>query len=635
MPQKQLREVPKEFQKVQRSVTIKPKTLDKDKRTFEIIWTTGAEVFRQGWFSDYYEKLSMKSESVRMGRLNNGAPFLKMHRVHDLDSVIGVVESAELVGEEGRATIRLSDRPEVDGILRDIENGILRNISVGYSIYSYEKVEERDNVPVYEITDWEPFELSLVTSGADDSAKIRSLSIDNNPISEKDNKDFKNINQKRENSMPQSEVQVDLEKVKKDTIEAERKRQNDIREACKKARCSEEFTNQMLTGELSVDEVRAKIIDEVFKREQETQKEINAASISVGVDKSKEGRVLGMTNAILNRANPEKYKVDEQSRNFANLSLLEMAREICVVNGVSVAGKTRNEIATRALATSDFPEILANVMGKSLRDSYSEAPQTFRPFTRQVYVKDFKEISRTQLGEAPNLELIPEHGAVKKGSLSELAEKYFVKTYGKKLAFTRKHIINDDLDMVSRIPSSMGGAASRLESNLAYEILVSNPTMADGVALFHANHGNLGVAAAISIASVGLGRAAMRKQKGLDKLAPLNLAPSTLLVPADLETIAEQFCVQNIQPVQDSTTNPFKGRLQPISEARLTDATAWYLIASLAQIDLMEIAYLEGSTGPMLETRQLGGAEGVEMEVLHDVGMKVIDWRGFYKNPGA
>ena len=66
--------------------------------------------------------------------------------------------------------------------------------------------------------------------------------------------------------------------------------------------------------------------------------------------------------------------------------------------GVRARGLSRDEIATRALhTTSDFPQILAAVTGKTLRDAYEAAPRTFGPIARRVAAADFKD---TRLGRA-------------------------------------------------------------------------------------------------------------------------------------------------------------------------------------------------------------------------------------------
>jgi len=162
--------------KLQFRSAVSPQTLDEEQRTVDVVWTTGAQVRRYDFWADreFIEELSLDESAVRMDRLNNGAPLLASHW-QGLDDVVGVVERAWLDGNEGRATVRFSERDAVKPIIQDVKDGIIRNISVGYSINKMEKQEElRDGLPVYRATDWEPAELSLVSVPADAGAQVRS-----------------------------------------------------------------------------------------------------------------------------------------------------------------------------------------------------------------------------------------------------------------------------------------------------------------------------------------------------------------------------------------------------------------------------------------------------------------------------
>jgi phage head maturation protease len=170
--------------RLSRQATIMPKTLNDEMRTVDVVWTTGAPVLR-GYFSQYWEKLSLDPKSVRLKRLNNGAPLLNAHDGSDACCVIGTVEpgTAVLEGKRGIATVRFAkaeDSPIADQIYRLVKDGIVQNISVGYQIYEMTKVSEggADKIPIFEATDWEPYELSPVPMGADDGAGFRAASTE-------------------------------------------------------------------------------------------------------------------------------------------------------------------------------------------------------------------------------------------------------------------------------------------------------------------------------------------------------------------------------------------------------------------------------------------------------------------------
>jgi len=90
--------------------------------TIEVVWSTGAEVRRYDWWEEREVLEELDLSGADLSRLNSGAPVLDSHNAHALSNVIGVVERAWVKKGEGRAEIRLSDRPEVAGIRADVAN---------------------------------------------------------------------------------------------------------------------------------------------------------------------------------------------------------------------------------------------------------------------------------------------------------------------------------------------------------------------------------------------------------------------------------------------------------------------------------------------------------------------------------
>ena len=685
--------------KGQMTALIQRNTFDPEKRTVEVVWSVGAKGKRYTWTGSFMEELSMKKDHVKLERLNAGAPVLNNHRSYDLSSNLGVVEKAWLKGKEGRALLRLSSRDDIAGIVRDIQEGIIRNISVGYVVHTYEDATKKgDEIPTYRATDWEPMEISFVNIPFDKDAQVRSVvdwekeenkeryesvimersadAVDEPEVVEADtetettevvstetevptetvvtetetrkdsqtdlNKSVEqnsDLKETKEERSIQSETQttpavVENKEVPVNEKELEKQRGIEIRSAVETAGLKSDFADQMIKDDVTVEKAREMIIEKMAEVNKETKTRNHNVEVS-GVDQRKM-RIEMASNALMHRAQGDKVKLHEDARPYRGMSLMRLAEDVLTSQGQNVRGLAPSELAERALhSTSDFVEILANVANKSLRSAYEEAPQTFAPFTRRVQVSDFKEISRTQLGDAPKLEKVGENGEYKHGTVGEGAEKYKVETYGKIIGITRQTIINDDMDAFSRLPEMFGRSSRDLESELIYKILASNPVMGDGVALFHATHGNLGTAAAIAVASISEARSKMRLQKGLNG-AILNLVPKTLLVPTALETVAEQF-LGPIQPTQNSEANPFTGKFGLIAEPRLDaqSATAWYLLAAIAQVDIFELATLVGMDGPTLTTKDGFNTDGVQLKCSYDVGAKVIDWRGIFKNAGV
>lgn len=443
-------------------------------------------------------------------------------------------------------------------------------------------------------------------------------------------------NQKTASAKPEA---PDTEVVATRAREAERDRVSTIYDLAGRLNLERSFAEDLVKRGISVAEARRLILDQVAAKSDETRT-FGQVSVPLGGRDERVTRRDAVANALLHRYSPTLFPLEDAARQYRGMTLLELARESLGNAGVNTRGLSRDEVATRALhSTSDFPEILSAVTNKTLRQAYEAYPRTFMLFCRQVLATDFKAMHRVQLGEAPQLLEVGESGEFKRGTLGELKESYKVKTYGRVVAITRQVLINDDLDAFTRIPAMYGNSIAQLESDVVWGIVTSNPAMADGTALFHANHRNLaGTGAALDVTSVGAARAAMAKQTGLDKKTVLNIRPAFLIVPAALELKAEQLVAQNLVPAQSGNVVPQSIRtLAPISEPRLDAAseTAWYLAASPNQIDTIEYAYLEGQQGAYIETRNGFDVDGVEIKCRLDFGAKAIDWRGLYKNPGA
>ena len=160
-------------------VRLMPETVDAEARTVELVWSTGAMVRRRDTWTGkpYDEVLSLEEGHVDLSRLNGGAPLLNTHGAHDLGQVLGVVERAwvetDEAGAQGRARVRFSARADVEPIWRDVEAGIIRNVSVGYSVRRFEITEQEGQVPIWRAVDWQPMELSAVPVGADAAAGFR------------------------------------------------------------------------------------------------------------------------------------------------------------------------------------------------------------------------------------------------------------------------------------------------------------------------------------------------------------------------------------------------------------------------------------------------------------------------------
>jgi phage major head subunit gpT-like protein len=646
---------------------VRPGSVDIDARTVELTWTTGAKGRRWSWdVGSYMEELDVSDGAVRLDRLNNGAPLLDTHNQYQLSAVLAVVERAWLDGGEGHALVRFSKREDADVVFKDVVDGILRNISVGYAVHRYEIVEEEDDkLPTYRAVDWEPLELSLVPIGFDDGAKVRSAKTP----AEYEGQRFKTIFEVRsaveptvqpaavpttqeEDAMTEEEKRAAEEKLRREAAEAERLRSLTIRTMARKVQLDDDvFVEDLIARGVPVADASAALIDKLAERQNKDQPETRNSQptgVTGGLDVSVlNAKRSAMQNALLHRCDSS-VKLEETGREFRGMRLVDMAREFVEMAGGNARGMTPQELARAALgcdrqavraagmhSTSDFPLLLGSTVNRTLRDAYTNAPQTWRPLGRQTTVPDFRAVTRAALGDIAALEQVKEHGEYKYGTLSEDGAPIKVAKFGKIIAITWETIVNDDLGALTRIPAALGNAAAATESNVVWALLLGNPSFTDGTPFFDAAHGNVaGSGGAINTTTLAAARAAMRKQKS--KAGEfLNLAPEFLVVGPDKELEAYQFTSSNYVPAKNADINDVRNAsLTVIVDARIT-GNQWYLYAAPGAVDTFEYAYLEGEQGVFTETREGFEVDGMEIKARLVFGAGWIDYRGAYKNPGA
>lgn len=699
-----------------REAAIQPSTLDEEERTVELVWTTGAKVKRFDLFDGLFEEeLSLEDEAVRLDRLNNGAALLDSHNSRGLSNIIGVVEKAWIEGKgksrAGHAKVRFSKRADADAVFQDVKDRVIRNVSVGYAIHRAQKIERKDKVPVVRATDWEPMELSLVGVPADAGAQIRSdertyscVLVQNRedvmdhelpleaasgaaddkktdtPVEERKQPEQKTEEKKQEQPLfekrdfvpppaqpvkSQAEIDAEIDARVQQRMQEEAERQDHIRTSAVVLGLGREIAERFIkAGTPAMDAGKAMLAE--AKRRNDAQNIISTpVSVTPGEFDEETIRGRAMMSVILHRYDPQRFPLEFGAESYVGYSLLELARMSLEKAGVRTAGFSKSELAKRSMipgygvrsglhTTSDFGNVLADVANKTLRAAYDQAIRTFAPFCRRTTAPDFKTVNRVQLGEAPTLIRKNEHGEFQRGTIGEAKESYALVTYGRVFGITREVVVNDDLGAFTRMPAQFGAQAAQKESDIVWATLLANAAMGDGTALFHANHGNLKASGsgAPSVTTIGANRAAMSKQLGLDGRTIINVMARYLLVPPELETVAEQL-ITGITPATTAAVVPASMRtLIPISEPRLSlgvtlenpdgsvttvagSATAWYLAADPGQFDTIEYAYLEGEEGVSIDSRVGFDVDGVEVRARLDFAAKPIDWRGLYKDVGT
>lgn len=150
----------------ERALLVERQSVDVEARTATLAFASETP-YERYWG---IEILDTTAASMRQGRLRSGANLLCDH---DSKDVVGVVESVEIGADRiARAVVRFGKSARANEVWQDVVDGIRRNVSVGYMIHKATLVETRDGLETYRVTDWEPFEVSLVSVPADASVGV-------------------------------------------------------------------------------------------------------------------------------------------------------------------------------------------------------------------------------------------------------------------------------------------------------------------------------------------------------------------------------------------------------------------------------------------------------------------------------
>lgn len=656
--------------------------------TAEIVFTTGGRVRRYDWYRErnYIEELVVEDGAIRLDRLTRGAPLLNSHSSWDLEDQLGVTSNPVISAGHGTCRVTFSRRESIAGYVQDVADSIIRNVSVGYVRHKIEMVPPEDtdsDTWTYRVIDWEPYEVSLVPIPADmDCQVVRSAGqIDTAPDGQPQRqlrtfacqftevpprasvitRAAAHLTQEQSMTQPVNEANggapatpaTTATNASPDAAAAQAatqaaQRAADITDLCARHNVAHLAAGMIRSGQ-TIEQAQSAVLAELAHRDAAAGGHRNVAPRIETVRDEMATRMAGMEQAIAARIDA-RTKLDDNGRQYRGMSLIELGRDLFEAHGINTRGMDKLTLAQRMLhfrsgahTTSDFSSLFANVANKRLRGAYDENPGTYAMWARRApNAPDFKSINVSQLSGAPSLLQTNEAGEFKYGKMVDGAETYSVVTYGRIVSLTRQAIVNDDLRAFDRLTTAFGFAARRLENATVYAELTNNAALADGTALFHADHANLGTGAgsALSATSLATARTAMRKQTGLNS-EPLNIAPAYLIVPAALEQTAYQLTSANYVPATKAEINEFRagGRsaLEPIVEPLLdgTSAAYWYLASNSMQVDTVEYCYLDGAEGPVIESEVGFEVDGVSYKCRLDFAAKAVDHRGLYRANGA
>jgi capsid assembly protease len=345
----------------------------------------------------------------------------------------------------------------------------------------------------------------------------------------------------------------------------------------------------------------------------------------------------------------------EHARVFTRMRLPDIAAASLRARGLRTEMMDAHDIATKFLAQAGFeltpfgstsyntpgmyPNLLSALAGKMMDAAMEDPEATFRQWAAQKpSVSDFKPHTIHRLGAFGELPRVPDGDDFPQSTTSEETSWISTDAYGDEWYMTPKMIADDDLDAFTDAARDKQVAHDLTLNRLCVEILTSNPDLPDGTALFHANHGNLGTAGAISTTTLAEGRKLMRLQTHVGAKRRVRIGPALILVPAEIETKAEEIIAPlQMVPTKNDDVNVFRGKLQIITETMLSDAsaTAWYLFARKDRVRAIVFMFQNGFEQGKKTTYYNPKNNCQIFKIEGRFGAAAGNHRGVFKNAGA
>ena len=266
--------------------------INEEERSIEFPFSSEEPVYR-GVLGN--EILDHREGAIDFSRLNDAAPLLFNH---DPNKPIGVVEKAWTKDKRGYARVRFSDNPFPSEVYNDVKNGILRGVSVGYSVN--ETREEKDKKDSYRVMSWTPAEISIAVIAADPGVGVgRAKEVEKTDVTMSTQQESSNIETQRNNAVassdaPQSkpsektemtstpDLSVVREEASKKAASDERNRIREISVVCERHQLGDELKETLITEGTSIEETRKIALDKIQSKPIETVSQVETEDLDKG-----------------------------------------------------------------------------------------------------------------------------------------------------------------------------------------------------------------------------------------------------------------------------------------------------------------------------------------------------------------
>lgn len=595
-------------------------------RRFKVNAYTGGAI-RQDW-----SKEPVIVDLQGMSWSNKRRPILLQHS-YELDAILGQTTDIRVEGKnlvvEGEM---IGGNANAEKVIALAERGFQWQASIGADVVRSERLPQGETATVNGQTVVGPAriirasrlrEVSVVTLGADDNTSA-SLAASA--------------------AQPEESSMSDVAREDADSLTAE--------VAAPAVTASIPAINE----DAIADKVAARLLAAQAEARLQATRESRPAAPAVHVQQDREsfGEVLMAAACQSGRLAGVEQKFSPQVLEAAHkkykggIGLGEMLIEAARANGYEGRTTFRDDSYSRpilraAFATHEIADILSATVNKFLLQGFTTVDTSWQRISTTRSVADFKTVTSYRLTGGFKFEEMSGKSEFKMASAGDVKYQNAARTYGIATNLSREDIINDDLAALTQVPTRIGRGAALKLNEVFWSAFLNNSTF------FSSGNKNLASGASTAFGIDGLTAAELLFLNQTDDDGfPLAVSPSILLVPTSLNARALQ--LRSSTEIRDTganksypTANPHAGKYEIITTPYLSNSsftgnstTAYYLLASPADLSTIEVAFLNGVQQPTVEQADLDfSLLGIQMRGYFDFGVAMVEPRAGVKMAGA
>jgi hypothetical protein len=562
-----------------RAIAVKPNSFDPNTRTFTAaVLATSRPIRVRGGIEE--------SLDLAAAQLPEFLPLLLDHK-SDIRSTVGRVNNLRISGDELLGDGKLTSDPSLDWLASRIGDGTVGSLSVAYTATASRVGSGRSRTVVPKF-----MHAALVSEPADDRAGLRSADDGDD-----DRRD--------------------------DDLQTRNAR---IRSLCRTLGLGHEIEERAIDAGWTDERIMHAVL------ERSGNHSIRVTTRANGLDEPETYRRAMVDAIVAHAGGSEPVGV---ARELAGLSWPDLHRRHLRQSGQSATGSDA-EVIVRALSTSDMPIIAGAAVNVALRRTYDAALSPMTAALGSRTLPDFRPQTEALVDWTTlNVGKVAEMGEFKSSYVTESGETITLYTIGGITGVSRQLWING-AGAIRNLSESHGrrlaaDVSDRMVAFLEQDTL-AGPKMADTYSVFDStHHGNIldldTTDVDTVIGSVLAARAAASKRKGAGNVM-IGVTPSILIVESTFEPTAIR-ALATVAAAEVANVNPLAGRLQLITDPRLSDPDTSYLVASPAQMDGMVKVSLAGNEGPFTESRWGFEIDAVQFKIRLDIGFAFIEHRSW------